>query len=466
MESMLMLIADVYGRRIQFPLADEYNEITVGSLQENLIYLPYKGVSRRHFSLVRTGSAWFLKDQGSTNGTRLNGSLVNESIIKPDDLIFAGIVEFKVKELDSNNLIEIPDERPGTDHVLKTDKVGTFSRSLQDNIFVSDKLVFPSGLIPGKSKVMTEIYQRIHSLANSEVNVLLTGETGTGKEMLAHMLHLSGKRASGPFVAVNCAAIPSELLESELFGIGEKVATDVSSRKGKIQMADRGTLFLDELGTFPVALQAKILRAIEEKSVTRIGEHQTIAVDFRLISAMNENPAELISHGKLRQDIYHRVAGVEIAIPPLRERREDVPLLLIGLTQQISRNEKKPVAGISKQLFSLLTNYSYPGNVREMTNLLESMIALAHPGEILDLHLAPGKLLEQGANIQDDSQMAMNHGSIHLRQQVDELSRTLTLRALNLNDWNLTAAAKALGISRFGLRKMMKRLGIPLDKKT
>lgn len=407
-----------------------------------------------------------LRDLGSTNGTRLNGSLVKESILKADDVIFAGIVEFKVRELDPDKLVVIPAEKSGTSPSQRTDKVGDVAKNMQQSIFASTRLVFPPGLIPGKSQRMMAIYQRIHSLADSNVNVLLTGETGTGKEMFAHILHLSGKRATGPFIIVNCAAIPSDLLEAELFGIGEKVATNVSQRTGKIQLADHGTLFLDELGAFPIGLQAKVLRALEEKAVTRIGEHHSTAVDFRLISAMNEDPSELLQSGKLRQDLYHRVAAVEISIPPLRERTEDIPLLLIGLLQQISKDEKKPVAGISKKLFSLLAAYSYPGNVREMTNLLSSMIALAHPGEILDLHLAPGKLLQQGANIPADFENEPDEGSLDLRKKLDEVSRTQTMRALNLHGWNLSAAAKALGISRFGLRKMMKRLGIPFDKKS
>jgi transcriptional regulator with PAS, ATPase and Fis domain len=279
---MLVLVADCHGRIIQFPLKEEYSEVTIGSLPENLISLPYKGVSRRHFSLIRQNDGWLLKDLGSTNGTRLNGSKVKEATIKPDDSILAGVVEFKVKESDTELfLLQTSKGNEQAIQTNRTDRFGDIETGLQQGIFASHKLIFPSGMIPGQSSQMMNIYQRIHSLADSDVNVLFIGETGTGKEMFARMLHSSGKRSTGPFIAVNCAAIPSELLEAELFGIGEKVATDVSSRKGKIELADHGTLFLDELGAFPISLQAKVLRAIEEKIITKIGEHRGNAVDFR-----------------------------------------------------------------------------------------------------------------------------------------------------------------------------------------
>ncbi|MCI0602799.1 sigma 54-interacting transcriptional regulator [bacterium] len=458
---MLLLVADCFGRTIQFPLTDDYQEVMVRSLPESHIYLPYKGVSRCHFSLTRIGNDWILTDSGSTNGTRLNGVKIEKSIIKPNDLIHVGIVELKVLESDVNRLIRIPAEEAESGKADRTDRVSALEPALKGSIFVSRKLVFPDGMIPGKSSAMMSIYQQMHSLAESDVSVLLIGETGTGKEMFARMLHASGKRASGPFIVVNSAAIPAELFEAELFGIGEKVATDVSKRKGKFELAHEGTFFLDELGAFPIACQAKLLRSLEEKAITRIGEHHPIKVDFRLISAMNEDPQELIQSGRLREDLYHRLTTVELLIPPLRERRDDIPGLILGTLRQISKKEKKPIAGISKQLFSLLAAYSYPGNIRELVNLLSSIVALAHPGEILDLHLAPGKLLQQGANKSPASDPDLAEDSIDLRGQMDALSRKLVLRALNLHDWNMTDTAKSLRITRFGLRKMMKRLNIP-----
>src|SRR5262249_12367264 len=161
----------------------------------------------------------------------------------------------------------------------------------------------PDAFYIGKSAAILKICQKLHSLVDSDVNILFIGETGTGKEMFARMLHLSSKRASGPFVALNCAAIPSELMEAELFGIGEKVATDVNRRKGKFLAADGGTLFLDELEAFPLALQAKVLRAVEEKACTPVGETHSVRSNFRLLSATNQEPEEMIRSGKFREDL-------------------------------------------------------------------------------------------------------------------------------------------------------------------
>lgn len=337
--TMLIIVAECHGRTIQFPLTEGLQEINVGSRPENQIYLPYKGVSRLHFSLIRDTTGWLLKDQGSTNGTRVNGSRIREAAIHPGDVILAGIVEFTIKEMDETDLVFIPAKAVPIADTEKTDKVAP-GMSLDEGTFDSARLVFPEGMVAGKSAAMMEIYRRLDSIADSDISVLLVGETGTGKEVIARILQLSGKRSAGPFIAVNCSAIPSELAEAELFGIGEKVATDVSRRKGKIAMADRGTLFLDELSTFPIGLQAKILRAIEEKAVTPIGEHDLIPVNFRLICATNEDPKDLIQNGRLREDLYHRIAAVEICIPPLRERKVDLPALILGLLQE-SRSEKR-----------------------------------------------------------------------------------------------------------------------------
>lgn len=458
---MLILIADCQGRTIQFPLGDEPREISVGSLPENQIYLPYKGVSRHHFQLIRESESWTLKDLGSTNGTRVNGARVERVLIRPKDIIQAGTVSIRVIHSAGSEIVALADRKETEVERLDTDKVGT-APSHGHSGFFSSKLVLPEGMVLGNSPKMIEIYRKLDSLADSDVSVLLTGETGTGKEMLARILHLSGKRAGARFLAVNCAAIPSELVEAELFGIGDRVATNVGRRDGKMVMADKGTLFLDELEAFPMGMQAKILRAIEEKKVTPVGHHEPVNADFRLIAATNEDPADLISGKKLREDLYHRIAAVEIAVPALRHRKEDLPVLIVTLLQQIVRKEKKSVAGISKNLFDLLNDYSYPGNVRELLNLLNSMVALAHPGEVLGTDLAPGKLLRNNSAGDPDAieSAGAGLGETDLHEKLDEVSRKLIESALERNQFNLAAAARALRISPFGLRKMMKRLNI------
>jgi len=453
---MLILVVNCLGKVIRFPLQEELETIRVGSLPESQLHLPYKGVSRNHFTLTHQKNIWILKDVGSTNGTRVNGKKVDETEIKQGDLIQAGVVELSLEETDQKKIVRIP-EQTSNQALAGTDKMGDIADLVAGNLFISEKLVFPHGMIPGTSPKMVDLFQRVHSLIDSEMSVLLVGETGTGKEMFAQMLHHSGKRSRSPFVAINCAAIPSELVEAELFGIGERVATDVGARPGKFVLANGGTLFLDELNAFPIGLQSKVLRVIDERKITPVGKSNSEPVDFRLICAMNEDPQEAIRAGKLREDLYHRIATVELVIPPLRERKEDLSIMIVGLIQQICKREKKTISGISDKLFDSLVSYPYPGNIRELMNLLSSMIALAHPGEMLDMHLAPARLMKSQSSRLDQTE-AISPADLH--NKLDETRKNMILRALHLNDWNISATARSLKVTRFGLQKMMKRLKI------
>ena len=459
---MLTLVADCYGRTITFPLREDLGQIRAGSLPDNTIYLPYKGVSRHHFQLIRKGPRWLLQDLESKNGTCVNGERITESYIRGGDTIQAGIIKLTVKSSRKDvEPLPLSETLVMRAHDAETDKVGHLPITDKEYIFSFPKLVFPERLILGKSPLMLEVYQKLHAIVESDINVLFAGETGVGKEMFAQTLHLSGKRSQGPFIAVNCAAIPSELAEAELFGIGEKVATDVKERKGRMILADKGTLFLDELSSIPLDLQAKLLRAVEDRQIYPVGESSPQTVNFRLISATNQKPKELLRLGKLREDLYHRLATVEIHIPPLRERKGDLEILIMGLLQHISKREGKYVPGISKRLFAELSTYHYPGNVRELINVLTAMIALAHPGEILDMHLLPEKV--QQNKLQADTEVLesdLERTSINLHAALDEMSKRLILRAMQLHQGNITRAAKHLGLTPFGLRKMMKRLGI------
>ena len=437
-------------------------EIRGGSLPDNTIYLPYKGVSRHHFSIRKQESKWLLRDLGSKNGTLLNGVQIEEAVLNVGDTIQAGIIQLEVKparkEIQTLQLTDTQSLRRDPE----TDRVGHVPLGEQERIFSFPKLHFPEGFIPGKSAAMENAFQKLQAIADSEVNVLFIGETGVGKEMFAQTLHQSGKRSKGTFVPVNCAAIPADLAEAELFGIGERVATDVSRRKGKMLLAHQGTLFLDELSSFPENLQVKILRAIEDGAIYPVGEHQPVHSDFRVISATNRDPKELIAKGKLREDLYHRIAAVEIQIPPVRERKGDLELLIMGMLQNLSKREGKYIPGISQPLFAALHEYSYPGNVRELRNILSAMVALAHPGEVLDLHLLPDKVRDGGIKDEMEGvvQADLEKGQIHLHQTIDEVTRKLIVHALKLHTGNITRAAQHLNVTPFGLRKMMKRLNI------
>jgi transcriptional regulator with PAS, ATPase and Fis domain len=436
-------------------------ELIAGSLPENEIYLPFKGISRKHFSVIKKKNEWWIKDLGSTNGILINGKKVTEAPLRRGDQIQAGTAMIRIDLTDDEiQTIQPAGNAEPKNESLETDKVGMVPLQSQVPVYSFSKLRFPEDFIPCNSAAMMEVLQKINSIADSDASVLLFGETGTGKEMMARTLHLSSKRSAGPFVAINCAAIPADLAETELFGIGEKVATNVSQRKGKIVAADKGTLFLDELSAFPYDLQAKVLRALQEKLVTPIGESRAIPVDFRLVSATNEQPQNLIQGQKLREDLYHRLATIEIDLPPLRKRKEDLEILVPALLYQISKDESKHLAGISKRLMAILINYDYPGNIRELTNILRSMVALAHPGEILDIHLIPEKVLDVrtfgGGQFLDDKKTK----PYDLRETVQNVTKDLIVQALAQNNGNIKKTADYLKVTTFGLRKTMKRLGI------
>ena len=457
---MLALVVDLAGKAMVYPLREDVLEVRAGSLPENAICLPFKGVSRRHFVLCRSGKGWILRDLGSTNGVLLNGERVQEAPIREGDRIQAGAALLRVRAAprDASHL-SLPQTPPLTPDGYCTDEVGNLRIQEEASLFAFPRLVFPEGMVVGRSPAMFEVYQKLDALARAEVNVLLEGETGTGKELLARTLHLSSSRAMGPFVAVNCPAVPSELAEAEFFGIGDRVATGVAKRKGFLAQADGGTLFLDEVGAFPAALQAKVLRVIEEKTVIPVGESAAERLDFRLIAATNLDPRELIRRGQLREDLFHRLAGVEILVPPLRKRKEDLLPCLMAMLQRFSREEGKPLEWISKHLLARLAGYEYPGNVRELANLARSMVALAHPGEMLDVHLLPEKMARAADERGASSEARLEEGPIRLREELDGLARRLVTRALELSPDNMAAAARRLGLTPFGLRKMMKRLG-------
>ncbi|MFH0774000.1 MAG: sigma-54 dependent transcriptional regulator [bacterium] len=237
--------------------------------------------------------------------------------------------------------------------------------------------------IIGKSKPLKDVFNLIKRVAKTDSTVLILGESGTGKELVAGAIHYSSQRKDNPFVKINCAAIPEDLLEAELFGIEKNVATGVDGRMGRFEQAQCGTIFLDEIGDMSPSLQAKLLRVLQEREIEKIGGRKAIKVDVRIISATNKDLKKQIKENKFRDDLYFRLNVFPISLPPLRERREDIPLLIKHFIERYAKETKKPVVKISEGAEELLIQYDYPGNVRELENLIERAIILTDGDTIL-----------------------------------------------------------------------------------
>ncbi|MGZ8262608.1 MAG: sigma-54-dependent transcriptional regulator [Burkholderiales bacterium] len=311
----------------------------------------------------------------------------------------------------------------------------------------------------GRSPLMQATRALIDKLARSQAPIHVTGESGSGKELAARLIHLKGSRQDGPFIAVNCGAIPENLMESEFFGYRKGAFTGaVSDRDGFFQAASTGTLFLDEVADLPLQMQVKLLRAIQEKKVRKVGATSEEPVDVRIISATHRSLADEVKGGAFRQDLYYRLNVIELRMPSLREMREDIPQLAEAMLRRQGGSGATPK--LSDGARAELTRYDFPGNVRELENILERALALATGDEIAaeDLQLAPN------AELQDSTDV----GGLPLQERLDAIERKAILEALSQTHYNRTAAAKVLGITFRALRYRMERLGIKdeLDAKS
>jgi transcriptional regulator with AAA-type ATPase domain len=319
-------------------------------------------------------------------------------------------------------------------------------------------LVFPEGYIKGESPAMASLYGQMQALLEGDLPVLILGETGVGKEILARSLHASSARREKPFVAINCAAIPADLLEAEMFGIGKGIATGVVERTGKFQLAHHGTLFLDEIGDMSPDLQAKLLRALQEKEIQPVGG-APVAVDIRVVAATNSDLLQRIEQGRFRRDLYYRVAGYALRVPPLRERREDIPALVDGFMRAFARQAEKSVRGITVKAVRTLVEYGWPGNIRELEHEVRRLVYLCPEGQAIDSGMLSSHLLvpSQREELPDPLPEV---GSFELEARVHKVEERGIREALARAGGNRTQAAKLLGISRNGLTIKMKRLGI------
>ena len=300
----------------------------------------------------------------------------------------------------------------------------------------------------GHSKHIENLKQKITKLARSQAPVYISGESGTGKELVARLIHSHSNRSDHPFVPVNCSAIPSELMESELFGHKKGSFTGaVNDKKGLFQTATGGTLFLDEIADLPLSMQVKLLRAIQEKKIRPVGAEQEIQTDTRILSATHKNLSEMVNQGEFRQDLYYRINVIELDIPPLRERTEDIPDLIDHILNKIVEYPaEKP--SITKQAAASLQQYHYPGNIRELENILERALTLSD-NNIIDV---------DDLQLPEDTQLT--DSVANLDGLKDELEKQAIIDALEQTKWNKTAAAKKLGITFRALRYRLEKLNI------
>lgn len=303
----------------------------------------------------------------------------------------------------------------------------------------------------GKSPSMQRVYDLIERISDSTSNVLITGESGTGKELVAKAIHYNGVRKDGPFVPVNCAAIPETLLESELFGYKKGAFTDAKSdKRGVIFEAHGGTLFLDEITEMPLTLQAKLLRVIEEREVRPLGDTRGYSIDVRIISTSNRDIESWIQQGRFREDLYYRLKVIDIEMPPLRDRKEDIPLLVEHFVHQLGEASKKKIVGVSEEALRLLVNYAWPGNVRELENVIQRAIALAQHEEILAEDL-PHSLRQR----RDEK---LFEKAAEERFTLEQLEKEYIKRVLMETGGNKSKAAERLGLDRKTLYRKLQDL--------
>ncbi len=311
----------------------------------------------------------------------------------------------------------------------------------------------------GKSPSMQDIYNKIEQVADSRTTVLITGESGTGKELVAKALHYNSGRRERPFIALNCAAIPETLIESELFGHEKGSFTDATARRvGQFELANNGTLFLDEIGDLSAMTQAKLLRILQEREFTRVGGVQSIKVDVRIVAATNKNIEELVRKGQFREDLYYRINVIALYLPPLRERGEDVPLLANHFLAKRIEEDSRPHQEFTKDAVDLLSRYPWPGNVREMENIIEQAFIWSKGSDSITPEHLPNILKNdsRSSSLRDDTLA----GRLSLEKAVMEFEREIILDALKRTNYIQTHAANLLGISRRMLKYRMDTLGI------
>ncbi len=319
--------------------------------------------------------------------------------------------------------------------------------------------------IVGKSPSMVEIFNLVSRVGQSKAGVLIIGESGTGKELVAKAVHHRSPRANRPFVTVNCSAIPENLLESEMFGhVKGSFTGAIANKQGLVDAAHTGTLFLDEVGDFPAAMQPKLLRFLQEKEFRQVGGNESVKVDVRVIAATNKDLEAEMERGNFREDLYYRLNVIRIVIPPLREREEDVPLLIDHFLAKFCKEQKKRISKVSSLAMRVLCNYEYPGNVRELENIIERCVTLEQSDQITAENLPPRLCEKAGPCNTATQEIRIPDEGIDLGDTLDKMERSLLARALDIAGGNRARASRLLGISMRSLRYRLMKLGMDQDE--
>ena len=389
----------------------------------------------------------YLRSRDKTVGALYFGKkILAEPYSREDENLLNAVCSYAASALENIDLVKELDaakERLAAENFMLRQKV---------RIGVQNKNII------GSSPEIQKIMENIKSFGRSDAAVLINGETGTGKELVARGIHYSGFRANAPFVAINCTAIPENLVESEFFGIEAGTATGVNKRIGYFEQANSGTLFIDEVGDMPLSSQAKLLRTLQEQTLRRVGGNQEFKIDVRVIAATNKNLKSEIKAGRFREDLYYRLSVLELKVPPLRKRHKDIALLTHHFLEKLQKKLKKTGFHFTPEAMRALEVYAWPGNVRELENEVERIVTLAEGDTIKPEHLSPHLFEEAPPDFTNDSGEPQT-----MKEAIDQLETHLIKKTLKIASGNKSEVARRLGISRLGLQRMMERLHITYE---
>ncbi len=411
------------------------HRVFFGSGLDNDLVLDDAAVSRRHGAIEVDATGYRLRDLASKNGTRIGDLRIAEAWLAPGTTFTIGDTRIRFEPTEDE--VEV--------------------RISRQNRF---------GNLVGRSLLMREVFGQLERIAPADITLLITGRSGTGKELVAEAVHQQSPRRKAPFIVFDCSAVSRDLIESELFGHVKGAFTGaVASRAGAFEQASGGTLFLDELGELSADLQPKLLRALERKEVKRVGGNEVIPVDVRVVAATNANLEQLVADGKFREDLYYRLSVIPLHVPPLRERREEIPLLVAHFLNKCSHELQKPLLRVAEETLEYLVLYRWPGNVRQLANEVRRMVALAEAGAVLmPEHLSPMIAASRRTVPADQRTLEPTEMVMRLDQPLaaatEHLERALIQRAVKSCGGKVDDAAKLLGLSRKGLYLKRQRLGL------